>query len=111
MSERPRTIWIGTDTPFVLEEFRNELTGQVITGIVGGTMKIFSGVDDSLIATISLIELAATPGSYEALVPDTQTGLIEGQPIRLQFDISGGTDLTLRLDARAIARVMKDDGV
>ena len=111
MSDRPRTVWIGTDTPFVLEEFRNELTDQLITGIATGTMKIFSGVDDELISTIMLVELANTPGSYEALIPATQAGLTESLPLRLQFDISGGANLTLRLDAKAIARVMKDDGL
>ena len=111
MSDRPRTVFIGTDTPFVLEEFRNELTGQLITGVNSGTMKIFSGVDDVLISTLSLVELEAEPGSYEVLVPSTQTGLAEGMPLRLQFDISGGTNLTIRLDAKAIARVKKDDGL
>jgi hypothetical protein len=111
MGDRPRTVWIGTDTPFVLEAFKNETTGQLITGITTGTMKIYDGNDDSLIATISLGEIAAEPGSYEALVPDTQTGLTEGQPLRLQFDISGGAGLTLRIDARAVARVKKDDGL
>lgn len=111
MSERPRTVWIGTDTPFVLEEFRNELTGQLITGVTTGTCKIFSGVDDSLIATINLVEVAGTPGSYEVLIPDDQAGLTEGMPLRLQFDISGGAGLTFRLDAKAVARVKKDDGL
>ncbi len=111
MSNRPRTVWIGTDTPFVLEEFRNEATGQLITGVTTGTMDIYDGTDDTLISSLGLTEVAATPGNYEVLVPDTQTGLTEGQPLRLQFNISGGAGLTVRLDARAIARVKKDDGL
>ncbi len=111
MPDRPRTVWIGTDTPFILEEFRNEKTGQLIEGITTGTMKIFSGVDNSLIATINLVEVPEDLGSYEALVPDTQTGLSEGMPLRLQFDITGGAGLALRLDAKALARVKKDDGL
>ena len=111
MADRPRTIWIGTDTPFVLEQFRNEKTGQLLTGITTGTLKLYSGVDDSLIVTLTLTEDPDVPGDYEALVPDTQTGFIEGLAVRMQFDITGGAGLTLRLDAKAIARVMKDDGL
>ncbi len=111
MSERPRTVWIGTDTPFVLEEFRNELTGQLITGITDGTCRIWSGVDGTLIALLLLAEVAGTPGSYEVLIPDDLIGLVEGLALRLQFDISGGAGLTLRLDAKAVARVKKDDGL
>ncbi len=111
MPDRPRTVWIGTDTSFTLEELRNRSTGQFITGITSGTLKIFDGSDNSLISTISLTEVLDTPGDYEALIPDTQTGLSEGLPLRLQFDITGGAGLALRLDARAIARVMKDTGL
>ena len=111
MPDRPRTVWIGTDNKFVLEEFKNETSGQLLTGISTGTLKIYDGTDDSLISTISLTEVAAAAGSYEVIIPDTQTGLSEGLPLRLRFDISGGADLTLRLDARAIARVMKDTGL
>ena len=108
---RPRTVWIGTDTPFVLEEFTNKDTGQLITGVDTGTCSIYSGVDDTLIVSLSLIEIAATPGSYRVLIPDDQSGLVEGMPLRLQFNISGGAGLTYRLDAKAIARVKKDDGL
>ncbi len=111
MSERPRTVWIGTDTPFVLEQFRNEKTGQLIEGISSGTLKLYSGVDNSLISTLSLTELVEELGSYEVLVPDDQAGLVEGMPLRLQFEISGGAGLSYRLDARATARVKKDDGL
>ncbi|MGW8178355.1 MAG: hypothetical protein ACWGQW_06255 [bacterium] len=111
MPDRPRTVWIGTDTPFVLEQFRNEKTGQLIEGITTGTMKLYSGVDDSLIATFNLTELAEELGSYECLIPDDQSGLSEGMPLRLQFEISGGAGLSYRLDAKAIARVQKDDGL
>jgi sulfur transfer protein SufE len=111
MPDRPRTVWIGTDTPFVLEQFRNEKTGQLIEGITTGTMQIYSGVDDSLIATLNLTELVDELGSYEVLVPDDQTGLVEGMALRLQFEISGGAGLSYRLDARATARVRKDDGL
>lgn len=111
MSDRPRTVWIGTDTPFILEEFRNETTGQLLIGISTATLKIFDGTDDTLISNLAMNEVAGVPGSYEVLVPATQTGLAEGAPLRLQFDISGGPGLTLRLDARGIARVMKDDGL
>jgi hypothetical protein len=111
MADRPRTVWIGTDTSFILEQFRNELTGQLIQGIENGTMSIYSGVDDSLIAELALIEVVESPGNYEVLIPDDQSGLIEGMALRLQFDISGGAGLTLRLDAKAVARVKKDDGL
>ena len=117
MGERPRTVWIGTDTPFVLEEFRDKRTGQLITGITDGTLKIYDGTDNELLGTISLDEQADKLGSYEVLVPDTFTEdasgnpLVEGQPLRLQFEISGGIDLMYRMDARAIARVKKDDGL
>ncbi len=111
MSDRPRTVWIGTDTPFVLEEFRNEKTGQLIEGIATGTLKIYSGVDDSIITTLNLTELVEELGSYEVLVPYNQSGLVEGMALRLQFEISGGVGLSYRLDARATARVKKDDGL
>jgi len=111
MSDRPRTVWIGTDTPFVLEEFRNEKTGQLITEVADGTMSLYDGTDNSLIVELSLVEVADEPGSYEVLIPSDQSGLTEGQPLRMQFDISGGATLTYRLDARAIARVKKDDGL
>ncbi len=111
MSDRPRTVWIGTDTAFVLEEFRNELTGQLITGVSSGTMDIYSGADDTLIQSLPLNENLDILGNYEALVPASQSGLSEGLALRLQFDITGGTGLTLRLDAKAVARVMKDDGL
>lgn len=117
MADRPRTVWIGTDTPFVLEEFRNDKTGQLLTGIGDGTLKIYSEVDGALIVPIGMLEVGDTPGSYEALVPAILQGilgndlLVEGMPLRLQFDISGGAGLSFRLDARAIARVKKDDGL
>jgi hypothetical protein len=111
MSDRPRSIWIGTDTPFILEEFRNESTGQLITGILTGTCKLYSEVDKSLIATLPLNEVAAEPGSYECLVPADQSGLSEGLAVRMQFEISGGASLSLRIDAKAVARVKKDEGL
>ena len=112
MSNRPRTVWIGTDTPFVLEEFRNEKTGQLITGVVGGTCKLYSAVDNSLIATLDLEEVAEKEGSYEVLISAIFVALItEGQRLRLQFEISGGLHLTYREDVRAIARVKTDDGL
>lgn len=111
MGDRPRTVWIGTDTTFVLEGLRNEQSGQLITGVTIGTMKLYDGTDDSLITTLSLDELADEPGSYEVLVPSNQSGLSEGQPLRLQFEITGGIGLAYRLDAKAVARVKKDDGL
>lgn len=111
MADRPRTVWIGTDTPLILEAYKNERTGQLITGIVTGTCKIYDGTSNSLIATISLEELASEPGSYEVVVPDDQSGLTEGMPLRLQFEISGGAGLGYRIDARAVAIVKKDDGL
>jgi hypothetical protein len=119
MSERPRTVWIGTDTPFFLEAFKDERTGQFLTGITDGKMTIHSEVPNpavsSIVKVVSLIELSDEEGTYEALVPADQAGflseIVEGQPLRLQFDISGGAGLTLRLDAKAVARVKKDDGL
>jgi hypothetical protein len=111
MADRPRVVWIGTDTPFVLEEFTNEETGQLIVGVTTGTMKIYNESTGALIATITLVEDAATPGNYEAVVPFDQSGLTEGLPLRLQFEISGGSGLAYRMDARAVAQVKKDDGL
>jgi len=109
MADRPRHVWIGTDTPFVLEEFKNEDTGQLITDGTG-TCKIYNDTNNSLIDTINLVEDASAPGNYEALIPDTQAGLSEGLPLRLQFEITGGAGLSYRMDAKAVAMVKKDDG-
>ena len=111
MADRPRTVWIGTDSPFILEKYTNERTGQLITGVTTGTCKIYDGTNNTLIDTISLVELAAEPGSYEVVIPDDQSGLVEGMPLRLQFEISGGAGLGYRIDARAIAIVKKDEGL
>lgn len=111
MSERPRTIWIGSDTSFVLEAFTNESTGTKILDITDGTLKLYNGKTDALFSTITLIEIPSIPADYEGIVPDDQSGLSEGAGVRMQFDISGGAGLTLRIDARAIARVKKDDGL
>ena len=111
MAERPRTVWIGTDTPFALEEFRNETTEQLITGVVTGTCKIYNETTGDLIDTIDLVEDVEHLGNYVALIPADQEGLTEGLPLRLQFEISGGSGLSYRMDAKAIAMVKKDDGL
>jgi len=111
MSDRPRTVWIGTDNVFTLEQFKNEKTGQIITGVNTAALNIFSGVDDSLLATLPLSETFVGSGDYEALVSDKQAGLSEGMPLRLRFDLDAGPGLHLRIDAKAVARVKKDDGL
>jgi hypothetical protein len=111
MSDRPRVVWIGTDNAYVLEEFKNEDTGQIISGITTGTCEIYEAVGNTLLATLDLDELTEEPGSYRVIIPDTQAGLSEGLPLMLRFEISGGAGLALRLDARAIARVKTDDGL
>jgi len=111
MSNRPRSVWIGTDTPFVLEGFKNERTQQLFTGITTGTMGVYDGTNDTLIVSLPLVELGDEPGAYEAIVPDDQSGLTEGQPLRLQFEISGGAGFGFRLDAKAVASVKKDSGL
>jgi hypothetical protein len=111
MADRPRVVWIGTDNAFVLEEFKNEDTGQLITGITTGTCEIWEAVQGTMLASLPLDELPEEPGSYRVIIPDTQSSLGEGLPLMLRFEISGGAGLALRLDARAVARVKTDDGL
>ena len=114
MADRPRSLYISSDTIFRVNEFRDALTGQLITGIASPTMKIWDDTLNTLLTTVVMTEVAGVPGSYEALVKDTLTisvGFTEGQRLRLIFNLKGSGNTALNFSAKAVARTFTDDGI
>lgn len=113
MAERPRAIWIGSDTRLRAKGFRNMDTNAIITGATG-TVEIWKETDMEnvqLMPTITLTESTSVPGTYEGLVAFNHPGLTEGLRLQLVWFLDGGAGQRQTRTMKAVAKHKTDDGL